>query len=146
MKRVSSQAKKNPLQPRVAVAAVVVRDSHVLLIQRRHAPNAGLWTFPGGKVGWGESLAQAVAREVLEETQIHIEVVQPLYVFDLIETHNGFHYVIIDYIARWRAGEPRAADDASAVRWFDRAAWLSAEVEPRTRRLLEQSWRHLVTA
>lgn len=140
---------RNPdvrMLPRVAVAAVVVQNTRVLLIKRRYAPHAGLWTFPGGKVRWQESLVQAVAREVWEETQVRVKVGAPLYIFDLIDSgaQQPMHFVIVDFIAHWLAGTPSAADDAAAARWFERAELSGAEIEPRTQNLLLQCWDRLV--
>lgn len=108
--------------PRVAVGAIVRRGDTILLVQRGRPPAMGEWAVPGGKVAWGETLAAAVEREVLEETGCRVRAERPVYLFEHIEpiTADGqhhFHYVIIDLAAEWLAGDPQAGDDAVAARW-----------------------------
>lgn len=108
-------------QPTVAVAAIVF-DEHrrVLLVQRGRPPAQGLWSVPGGKVERGESLAAAVAREVLEETGLIVEV-GPL--AEIVERIGGaYHYVILDFVGRVVGGTLTAGDDARAVQFVDDAA------------------------
>jgi ADP-ribose pyrophosphatase YjhB (NUDIX family) len=111
-------------RPQVAVGALIVRRKEVLLVKRGHAPSVGLWALPGGRVHWGETLVQAVKREVLEETGLEIEVGQIIHTFDSITRDENdqicFHYVIVDFLARpvLPDAHPIAADDATAVRWF----------------------------
>ncbi|HEY4238193.1 MAG TPA: NUDIX hydrolase [Kofleriaceae bacterium] len=102
--------------PTVAVGAIVFdRESRVLLVQRGKDPGAGLWTVPGGKQEPGETLAQAVAREVREETGLTVEVGPLSCVVERMG--DGFHYVILDYLARAIGGTLAAASDARAARW-----------------------------
>ncbi|MGH7362604.1 MAG: NUDIX hydrolase [Candidatus Methylomirabilales bacterium] len=116
-----------PERPIVAVGGIVVRNGQVLLIQRGREPSAGRWTIPGGAVRVGERLHEAVARELREECGVEVEVGPVVEVLDrVVRDGTGrvqFHYVIIDYLARWIAGEPRAGSDAAAVRWLHREEW-----------------------
>jgi 8-oxo-dGTP diphosphatase len=109
--------------PVIAVAAVVFDPAgRVLLIERGRPPGVGLWTVPGGKVSFGESLADAVIREVAEETGATVAVGPLLTVVERIIAADGlrFHYVILDYLATLVDGSGiRAGDDAAAVRWVD---------------------------
>lgn len=118
-----------PERPIVAVGGIVVRDGKVLLVQRGRAPGAGRWTIPGGAVRVGERLQEAVARELREECGVEVEVGPVVEVLDRVARDEAgavrFHYVIIDYLARWVAGEPRAGSDAVAARWLDREEWLT---------------------
>jgi 8-oxo-dGTP diphosphatase len=116
-----------PAAPVVGVGGVVVRDGRVLLARRGKEPLYGRWTVPGGTVELGETLEEAVVREMEEETGLRVEPVEVLTVFDRIEREGErvtYHYVIVDYRCRWRSGEPRAASDALDV------AWASAEELP----------------
>jgi 8-oxo-dGTP diphosphatase len=116
-----------PTAPVVGVGGVVVRDGRVLLARRGKEPLYGRWTVPGGTVELGETLEEAVVREMEEETGLRVEPVEVLTVFDRIEREGErvtYHYVIVDYRCRWRSGEPRAASDALDV------AWASAEELP----------------
>jgi len=114
----------NPAAPVVGVGGVVVRDGRVLLIRRGKPPLYGRWVVPGGTVELGETLEQALVREMEEETSLRVEPIEVLTVFDRIEREGGrvvYHYVIVDYLCRWRAGEARAASDALEVAWASAA-------------------------
>jgi ADP-ribose pyrophosphatase YjhB (NUDIX family) len=105
--------------PVVGVGGVVVRDGRALLVRRGKAPLYGRWTVPGGTVELGETL-EAVVREMEEETGITVEPLEILAVFDRIDRDGervAYHYVIVDYLCRWRSGEARAASDALEVAW-----------------------------
>ncbi len=113
-----------PAAPVVGVGGVVVRDGRALLVRRGKAPLYGQWSVPGGTVELGETLEEAVVREMEEETGLRVEPVGVLAVFDRIDRDGervAYHYVIVDYLCRWRSGEARAASDALEV------AWASAE-------------------
>ncbi|MEZ4358701.1 MAG: NUDIX hydrolase [Kofleriaceae bacterium] len=107
--------------PVIAVAAIIFdARGRVLLIERGRPPGAGLWSVPGGRVELGESLAAAVQREVAEETGLRVDVGPLVTVVERIEPGAvGYHYVILDYLARWRGGEPRAGSDARQVRFCE---------------------------
>ena len=107
-----------PRQPVVGVGAVVIRDGRVLLIRRGKEPLRGRWLVPGGTVELGETLEEAVVREILEETGLEVTPIEMLNVFDHIDWERGrvvHHYVIVDYLCDCLAGEPRAGSDAEAV-------------------------------
>jgi 8-oxo-dGTP diphosphatase len=109
-----------PAAPVVGVGGVVVRDRRVLLARRGKEPLYGRWTVPGGTVELGETLEEAVVREMEEETGLRVEPVEVLAVFDRIDRDGErvrYHYVIVDYRCRWRSGEARAASDALEVAW-----------------------------
>jgi ADP-ribose pyrophosphatase YjhB (NUDIX family) len=104
--------------PVVAVGAFVFdRDGRVLLIERGRPPGEGLWTVPGGKLEMNETLAQAVAREVREETGLVVEVGALACVVERMT--EGYHYVILDYLARVIGGELAAASDVRAATFVD---------------------------
>ncbi|HYC55841.1 MAG TPA: NUDIX hydrolase [Candidatus Binatia bacterium] len=134
-----------PSEPRVAVGAVVVRDGRVLLVERGKSPSSGMWAVPGGSVELGESLAQAVEREVMEETGVTVLAGDVVHAFDaVVRDQDGrvrFHYVIVDLEAAYVAGEAVAAGDASDARWFRSSELDGVRVHPVTlelvRRLLE---------
>jgi len=107
------------MTPIVAVGAFVFDgEGRVLLVERAKDPGKGLWTVPGGRLEPRETLAQAVAREVREETGLICEV-GPL-VCVLERMADDYHFVILDYLARPIGGTLAAASDAKAVRWvFD---------------------------
>ncbi len=111
-----------PDHPLVGVGAVVLReDGRVLLVRRSHPPRQGEWSLPGGLVELGESLADAVRREVLEECGIDVTVGPLLGVFQPIERDTAgrirFHYVVLDYLAYFTAGRIRPSSDAGDAVW-----------------------------
>jgi 8-oxo-dGTP diphosphatase len=109
-----------PAAPSVGVGGVVVRDGSVLLIRRGKEPLHGRWVVPGGTVELGETLEEALVREMEEETGLVVEPIEVLTVFDRIQRAGDrvvYHYVIVDFLCRWRSGEAKAASDALEVAW-----------------------------
>lgn len=117
-----AMSRKYPKQPGIGVGVVVVNDNRVLLVQRGKEPGAGTWAFPGGRLELGETLAEAAAREALEETGLTIEPGEVIAVRDLIDSDEAgrirFHYVLIDLLAQPVGGTLRPGDDSLAVRWI----------------------------
>ncbi|MHB8303146.1 MAG: NUDIX hydrolase [Acidobacteriaceae bacterium] len=110
-----------PSHPVVAVGAVVLDGDRVLLVRRVHAPMAGVWALPGGAVELGETLAQAVVRELTEETGLIVEPVAMLDALEKIERDPAgnvqYHYVLVEFLCRCTGGAMQAASDAAEVRW-----------------------------
>ena len=111
------------MSPKIAVAAVAFDDQdRVLLAKRGREPAMGRWSVPGGKVELGETLAQACAREMLEETGLDVRVGERVAVVERIgQDESGgvsYHYVIHDYLVEIIGGTLAAASDASEVGWF----------------------------
>ncbi len=97
---------------------MVIHDGRVLLIRRGKEPLRGRWVIPGGTVEAGETLQEALVREVLEETGVTVVPGEVVTVFDRIEREGAlvrYHYVIIDYLCRFVSGTPVAASDAEDV-------------------------------
>ncbi len=104
------------MRPEVCVGAVAVADDRLLLIRRGHGPAAGEWSIPGGRVEGGETLAEAVVREVAEETGL--EAVCDDLVGWVERIGDDHHFVILDFLAEVLEPEPLVAgDDAVEVRW-----------------------------
>jgi ADP-ribose pyrophosphatase YjhB (NUDIX family) len=105
----------------VGVGAVVLDGSRVLLIKRGHAPLKGQWSLPGGGVETGETLEEAIAREVLEETGLTVEVGPMVEVLDRIsrdvDGRVEYHFVLIDFVCRPTGGMLRGASDADDAAW-----------------------------
>lgn len=135
-----------PLAPLVGVGAVIVHEGRVLLVQRGREPLKGRWSIPGGLIEVGEMLHEAVVREVREETGLEVEPVELVELLDRIHREGErvrYHYVIADYLCRVIGGTLKAADDADAVRWVQRADWNSHSalmLEPITVRVIERGW------
>lgn len=106
---------EGPAGPRVGVGGVVVHDGRVLLIRRGKPPLLGRWIIPGGTVELGETLEQALVREMEEETGLRVRPGELLCLFDHIERDAGrvrYHYVIADYLCELESGTLRAGSDA----------------------------------
>jgi ADP-ribose pyrophosphatase len=135
------QKNEYPTQPVVAVGAIVFRQNKVLLVRRGQPPSQDLWAIPGGRVEIGETLQEAAEREILEETGIAIKALDPVYTFDYIERDESsnarFHYVIVDLMADYIGGEPRAGDDAAEVRWVAAQELAGLNVSSKTLVLLK---------
>jgi mutator protein MutT len=109
--------------PILAVGAVVMRDGKVLLVKRSREPGKGLWTLPGGAVHPGEALKAALGRELREECGIEVAVEEIAELVErMIPDDDGrlrYHYVILDYRARWLRGEPAPSKEVEDARWVD---------------------------
>ena len=101
--------------PIVATGVAIVEGDEILLIQRGSEPNKGLWAVPGGKVDWGETLAEAATREVKEETGLLVKLDEVIWVGESIE--DDHHLVLIDFLGQATGGELVAADDAISAMW-----------------------------
>ena len=110
-----------PARPFLAVSATIYRDGRVLLVRRARAPGRDLFSLPGGVVEAGETLAEAVAREVLEETGLTIEPVELAGHREVIirdaEGRVERHFVILSFACRWVAGEAGPSDEVAEARW-----------------------------
>jgi len=103
-------------QPEVCVGAIAVHEGRLLLVRRGHGPAAGQWSVPGGRVEAGETLAEAVVRELAEETRI--EGVCEGLVGWVERMGEGHHYVILDFaVTVLEDTDPTAGDDAAEARW-----------------------------
>ena len=92
-----------------------MRDGSILMVKRGREPARGLWSIPGGRLERGESIADAVSREMREETGLEVEVGGLLGVFEVI---GEDHFVILDHVASVTGDHSmRAGDDAGEVRW-----------------------------
>ncbi|MGB6720251.1 MAG: NUDIX hydrolase [Terracidiphilus sp.] len=135
-----------PSAPLVGVGAVVVESGRVLLVRRGREPLKGHWTLPGGLLEVGESLSAGVVREVQEETGLQVEPLELVELLDRIHRQGDrvrYHYVIADYLCRVTGGSLRAASDAEAVRWVERAEWNSHSalaLDPVTVLVIEKGW------
>jgi 8-oxo-dGTP diphosphatase len=108
-------------RPEVCVGGIAIHEAELLMIRRGHGPAAGRWSVPGGRVEHGELLAEAVIREVREETGLEC-VCGPLIgwverIHD--DADAGRHFVILDFeVTVLDETEPVAGDDAAEARWI----------------------------
>jgi len=119
-------AREYPDRPVVGVGGVVIEDRRALLIKRGSEPLLGQWSIPGGTLELGESLQQGVARELLEETALEVQVLDMIEAFDRIfldpaapnagdRSRPKYHYVIVDYLCERLAGEAKAGSDVTDI-------------------------------
>ena len=113
--------RRYPGRPIVGVGGIVLHEGRVLLVRRLQPPLQGRWSLPGGLVETGETLAEAVRREVREETGLDVEVGPIVEVVErVVPDQDGrveYHYVLLDYLCTRRGGTARAASDAGDVTW-----------------------------
>lgn len=111
-----------PDQPIIGVGGIIFRGREVLLVRRAKSPGRGQWSLPGGAVELGETLHEALEREVWEETSIHVKIEGFVRLLDriLYDDRNRvrFHYVIADYWGRFLSGSLRADSDISEAKLF----------------------------
>ena len=131
-----------PAYPIAGVTAVVFRGSEVLLVRRGNEPSVGKLGIPGGVLELGETVEEAVVREVEEETGIRVKPVRVLDVLDSIvrDDEGGirFHYVLLEFLCEPLGGELRASSDVSDALWAPLDRLEELDVMPRTRAFIDR--------
>ena len=120
-----SDERTYPQRPYLAVSAAILRGGRLLIVRRARNPARDLYTFPGGAVESGESLAAAAIREVREETSLSIEPIALAGHREVIARDaRGMverHFVILCFAARWLKGEPILNAELNDARWVEPA-------------------------
>ncbi len=117
-------SREYPDRPVIGVGGVIIDNGRTVLIRRGTEPLLGEWSIPGGTIEIGETLEEAVHRELREETGLEVRVLELIELFDRIylDQHSTaatdkkkprFHYVIADYLCELTGGEPRAGSDVT---------------------------------
>jgi 8-oxo-dGTP diphosphatase len=118
-------ARTYPTRPYLAVSAAIFRDGKVLIARRARPPAHGLYTLPGGGVELGETLEQAVIREVREETSLKIEPIELVGFRQAIardtEGRVERHFVVLPFAARFISGEILLNEELAEAHWLDPA-------------------------
>ncbi len=118
----SANARSYPTRPFLAVSAAIFRDGRVLIVRRARPPARGIYTLPGGGVELGETLEEAVVREVREETALAIEPVALAGYRQAIgrdaEGRIERHFVILPFAARWISGEVTLNEELAEAHWL----------------------------
>lgn len=105
-------------RPVIGVGGVVIRRGRALLVRRGKEPLRGRWSIPGGAVELGETLEEALVREIREEAGLEVRPRLVIAVVDQIEREGRalrHHHVIVDYLCDYVSGTARAGSDAEAV-------------------------------
>lgn len=117
----SGGRREYPSFPIVGVGAMVMWDDQLLLIKRLNEPSAGKWTIPGGMVELGEGLEDAVRREIGEECGIKISIQGLAGIVERVilddQDRIQYHYIIVDYLARYLKGNLKAGSDVAEAKW-----------------------------
>lgn len=117
-----SELRSYPSRPYLAVSAAIVRDGKVLVVRRARNPALHLYTLPGGLVEIGETLEDAIVREVREETALAVAPVALAGHREVIardaQDRIERHFVILAFAARWLSGEPVLNEELDDARWL----------------------------
>lgn len=137
-------SREYPKHPLIGVGVVIFRGPELLLIRRAKPPRMGQWSLPGGLQELGETVFDCAKREVREECGVEIEPLQVIDIVDAITPDDKgaarFHYTLIEVLAEFRAGEPRAGDDAMGVGWHDPAKVDRLGMWAETERIVAKGW------
>ncbi|MEO9529057.1 NUDIX domain-containing protein [Roseibium sp.] len=110
-----------PDAPRAAVSVLCHRDGRALFVRRGKPPYKDHWSLPGGLIELGETLVQAAARELLEETGVTAHLGDPVETFDSIQRDAdgrvATHFILTVFCGAYASGTPAAGDDAAALDW-----------------------------
>ena len=140
----STDNRRYPGRPLVGAGALIFDRGKVLLVQRGKAPLKGYWSLPGGMVELGETLEDAVCREVLEETSLVVKVDCLGELFERILRDAAgkieYHYVLADYVCRIAGGSLAAAGDAADARWVTIKDLDSVQLTSGTREVIERCY------
>ncbi len=137
------RSRSYPSRPVVGVGAVIEHQGRIVLVRRRFEPLAGQWSLPGGTLEVGETLEAGLAREMLEETGLVVEVGPVIDVFDRIlldeDRRVRYHFVLIDYLCRPIGGSLQHASDADAAVYADPASLDEYRLTPKARAIIERA-------
>lgn len=106
-------------RPQLAVSAAIFRNGKVLIVRRARSPSKGVYSLPGGRVEFGETLHAALHREVAEETALKIAIVDLAGWREVVPTaEGGGHYVIMSFAAHWQSGEVVLNEELDDYQWL----------------------------
>jgi ADP-ribose pyrophosphatase YjhB (NUDIX family) len=133
-----------PDQPLVGVGAVVFKGAEVLLVRRGQEPARDCWSLPGGLVELGETLAAAIVRELAEETGLTVTLLGIAAVAERIfpdpDGRIAYHYVLVDYLCDYQAGELSPGSDITAARFVSLGDLADFDLPPFTAEVIRRAW------
>jgi len=136
-----------PDRPIVGVGAVIFEDDQVILVRRGTPPSYGAWSLPGGAVEVGETLEQAVIREVREEVGLDVEAEDVVAVVERVFLDSAakvqYHYVLVDFLCRTTGGSLQASGDALSCHRVPVASLEGYPLSRETREVIQRArdWR-----
>jgi mutator protein MutT len=127
----------------------VIESEKVLLVRRGQPPLQRRWTLPGGLVELGETIEQALVREVREETGWSVRVVKELALFDFIEKDDSgrvrYHYVLADFLCQYVEGDLAAGSDVEEVKLASWNELADFDLTPKALEVIEDGWKAIVS-
>jgi len=121
---------------------MIIHRGNILLSVRGKPPSEGLWGLPGGAVEVGETVEEALVREVLEETSVTVRPLKQVAVLDSITRDDDgrvkYHYILFEYLCEYVSGEIRPGSDALDARWVPLNDLESVEIMPTTLRFIRK--------
>jgi 8-oxo-dGTP diphosphatase len=141
--------RRYPKNPLPGVGALIIRRNSILLIQRARNPLKGFWSLPGGLIETGETIEDALKREVLEETGL---IVRPKKMFEIFERiildprgRAEYHYILHDYLCTVVGGELKAGDDAGRVAWVHHDKLQTLQLTEGTLEVIERAFANVLS-
>lgn len=125
--------------PTPGVGAAVVDNGRLLLIRRGRGAYADYWAVPGGRQRYGETMREAAAREVREETGLVVDIGEVVWAGDILDVADppAYHYTVVDFAASLVGGTLEAGDDAAEARWVPIGEVRALRLTPTMHDLLE---------
>ena len=142
---VAPDDRRYPRRPLLGVGALIFDGDSILMAQRGKEPLKGWWSLPGGALETGELLADAIQREVREETGLEVDPVEVFEIFERIMRDDAgtaeYHYVLIDFVCRVTGGTLCAGDDVCRAEWVRRADLPALQITEGTLGVIEKGFR-----
>jgi len=134
----------SPHWPKASVSAAIFRGRSVLIVKSGKPAHGGRWSLPGGHIEAGETVREAAAREVLEETRVTIQLGGLVDVVDVMRRGTdgelAAHYVLAVFHGAWRAGEPVPGDDVIEARFVALDSLDSVTLLPGIADAIDKAW------
>ncbi len=133
-----------PDHPVVGVGAIIIKGGEVLLARRGREPGYGEWSIPGGGVKLGETLEEAVIREVREEVNLAIRVEEVVEVLERIfhdpQGKVQYHYVLVDFLCEHLSGQGKPGSDALELQWVPVSEVPRQPLPGETKRVIQKAF------
>ena len=133
-----------PDHPIIGVGAIIIKGEEVLLAKRGKEPGYGEWSIPGGAVKLGETLIEAVKREVREEVNLAIRVGEVVEVLErILHDPKGrvqYHYILVDFLCEHLSGKGKPSSDALEVQWVPLSEIPNQPLPGKTKRVIQKAF------